>query len=516
MKFTTTAMFAALAAFASAGHAVAAGGDLIVGIAGDLRSPYPGFANEDSSLAVQQHVYEGLVAWKENGDVGPMLAVDLPTVSEDGKVYTFTVRDGITFHDGSPVTAAAVVASWNFLLNPEKGWGCRQYFNGTGALKVDEVVATGDMTVEFRLAEAAPGLLTQMARADCGEGGIMAPAVYGGESGPVIGTGPFKVREIRPGERVVLERFDGYVPREEATDGYTGRKEALLDSVTFMVIPDPAAQFSALMAGETHIWTQMNVTYADQIAATAGFKVTSVPIPSINSFAIQTETGPLTNPALRAAISLSLDRQGMIDAVLAGRGVPSGSPVPAASPYFGDVEKSGWAYDATRVAELLREAGYNGEKITVTTNKNYSVMYETGVMVQAMMQAAGINAELEVLDFATTAQKYARGDYQMLAWNYAPTLDPALILDRFTGDKAQAPSKIWTNPEARALVNKLLAAPAEERQAVYDEIHQLFLKDTPKLIWASAYASDAFSEKVQGFATWPGRKLRLWNVSLAQ
>src|SRR5690606_17673821 len=143
---------------------------------GDLRSPYPGFANEDSSLSVQQHVYEGLVAWKENGDVGPMLATDLPAVSEDGKVYTFILRDGITFHDGSPVTAEAVAASWNFLLSPDNGWGCRQYFNGTGLLKVDEVVASSARTVEFRLTEAAPGLLTQMARADCGEGGIMAPS----------------------------------------------------------------------------------------------------------------------------------------------------------------------------------------------------------------------------------------------------------------------------------------------------------------------------------------------------
>jgi len=511
MKATTAAMFAALGVLATAGHALAAGGDLVVGIAGDLRSPIPGFTNEDSSLAIQQHIYEGLVAWKENGDVAPMLAKDLPTVSDDGKVYTFTLRDGITFHDGTPLNAAAVAGSWNFLLNPDNGWGCRQYFNGSGALKVNEVVATGDMTVEFRLAQAAPGLLTQMARSDCGEGGIMAPAVYGGKTGPVIGTGPFKVRETRPGERVVLERFDKYVAREEEPDGYTGRKEALLDTVTFMVIPDPAAQFSALMAGQTDIWTQINVTYAEQIAAAPGFKVTSVPVPSINTFAIQTETGPLTNPLLRQAISAAIDRKGMIDAVLAGRGAPSGSPVPAASPYFGEVEKAGWDYDPTRVADLLRQAGYKGEKITVTT-----VMYETGVMVQALLQAAGINAELEVLDYATTAQKYSRGDYQMLAWNYAPTLDPALLLDRFTGSKEQAASKIWTNPEARELVNKLLAAPADERQAIYDQIHQLFLKDTPKVIWSSAYASDAFSDKVQNFSAWAGRKLRLWNVSLAK
>lgn len=516
MRLSRTAIAAGLAALSFATGALAAGGTLVVGISADMRSPYPGFANDDSTLGVQQHIYEGLVAWKENGTVGPMLAKDLPTVSEDGKVYTFTLREGLKFHDGSPVTAEAAAASWKFLLNADNGWGCRQYFNGTGALKVDDVVATGDLTLEFRLTEAAPGLLTQMARADCGEGGIMAPAVYSAEPGPAIGTGPFKLKEHKTAERIVLEKFADYQARSEPTDGYTGKKEALVDGVTFMVIPDPAAQFAALMAGETHIWTQMNVTYADQINAADGFKVTSVPIPSINTFAINTETGTAANPLIRQAISHAIDRAGMIEAVLAGRGVASGSPLSAATPYFGDVQKQGWDYNPDKVAALLKEAGYKGEKITVTTNKNYSVMYETGVMVQAMLQAAGINAELEVLDYAATAQKYARGEYELLAWNYAPTLDPALILDRFTGAKELAASKIWTNPEARKLVNEVLAAAPEERQAKFDAIHELFLKDTPKLIWASAFATDAFSDKVQGFETWPGRKLRVWNVSLAQ
>lgn len=516
MRLTTSAIAAGLAAIAFASSASAGAGNIVVGIASDMRSPFPGFSNDDSSLAVQQHVYEGLVAWKENGDVGPMLAKELPSVSEDGKVYTFTVREGLQFHDGSPVTAEAVVASWKYLLDPVKGWGCRQYFNGTGAIKVDDIVATGELTLEFRLAEAVPGLLTQMARADCGEGGIMAPAVYSGEPGLAVGTGPFKMAEHKTGERIVLEKFAAYQPRSEAPDGYTGKKEALVEKVTFMIIPDTAAQFAALMAGETHIWTQMNVTYADQVNAAPGFKVTSVPVPSINTFAFNTEKGALANPLLRQAVSHAIDRQGMIDAVLAGRGVASGSPLSAATPYFGDVQKQGWDYDPAKTAELLKQAGYKGEKITVTTNKNYSVMYETGVMVQAMLQAAGFNAELEVLDYATTAQKYARGDYEMLAWNYAPTLDPALVLDRFTGSKELASSKIWTNPEARKLVNEAMGATEAERQAKYDEIHSLFLKDTPKLIWASAYASDAVSDKVQGFQTWAGRKLRLWNVSLAE
>lgn len=501
---------------AMAGAPLAAA-ELTVGIAGDLRSAIPAGSTADASLTMQQHAYEGLLTWKESGEVAPMLATELPKVSEDGTKYTFTLREGIKFHDGGDLTAEAVVGSWNHLLTEETGWPCRQYFNGAGSVEVTGIEATGPLEVTFTLANAAPAFMSQMARADCGEGGIMSPAVYeNGETSKPIGTGPFMFDEIVPGQRNVLVPFPDYIARDEPMDGYAGKKEVLIDKLTFMVIPDSGAQFAALMSGETDVWSAINPTYSDQIDAADGYTVHSVAIPSISTMAFQTSKGPLANADLRKAVSYAIERTGMVDAILQGYGTVSSSIIPTSSefarPEFADV----FAYDPDKVAEMLKAANYDGEEIVVTTNKNYSSMYETGVMVQAFLAAAGMNARIEVMDFATQLPKYYSGDYQMMTWNYAPTLDPALILDRVTGNKDDTASKIWDTPEAIELINELLATPVEDRQPVYDKVQAQFAKDAPMLIWASSNATDAASDKVKGFTTWAGRKPRFWGVTVEE
>lgn len=492
-------------------------GELTVGIASDLRSSIPAGSTADASLTMQQHAYEGLVTWKESGEVAPMLATELPEVSEDGREYTFTLRDGIKFHDGTDLTAEAVVGSWNHLLTKETGWPCLQYFNGSGSVEVTGIDATGPQQVTFTLAEPTPAFLSQMARADCGEGGIMAPAVYeNGETTKPIGTGPFMFDEIVPGKRNVLVPFPDYQARDEPMDGYAGKKEVLIDKLTFMVIPDSGANFSALMSGETDVWAAMNPSYSSQIESAEGYSVQSVAIPSISTMAFQTAKGPLANPDLRKAVNYAIDRPGMVDAILQGYGTASSSIIPTSSefskPGFAEV----FAFDPEKVAEMLEAANYDGEEIVVTTNKNFSAMYETGVMIQAYLQASGINARIEVMDFATQLPKYYSGDYQMMTWNYAPTLDPALILDRVTGDKDQTASKIWDTPEAIKLIRELLATPVADRQPVYDKIQAQFEEDAPMLIWASSAATDAVSDKVKGFETWAGRKPRFWGVTVEE
>ncbi|WP_157017155.1 ABC transporter substrate-binding protein [Mesorhizobium xinjiangense] len=503
------------AALMIGGNVIAA--ELVSGLAGDMRAVIPAGSTDDSTLTVQQHVYEGLVTWKENGEVAPMLAKDLPQVSEDGRSYTFKLREGVTFHDGTPLTAEAVAKSWNYLLEPERGWSCRQYFDGSGPVEIASVEASGELEVTFTLVEAAPALLTQMARADCGEGGIMAEAITSTDTPQKpIGTGPYMIESRRSNQDIVLTRFEDYSPREEPADGYAGKKEALLDKITFLIIPDPAANYSALRAGEIDVWPAIALSYAEELDGLDSISVDSVNIPSISTFAFQTSKGPLTDPALRKAVNRALDRKGMVDAIAMGYATPSASVIPVSSQFFDEAGSEALSYDPQEVAALLEAADYDGTEIVITTNKNYSVMYETGVMAQAYLEAAGIRSRLEVIDFATQLPNYYSGDYQMMTWNYAPTLDPALILDRVTGPKATTASKIWDNPQARELVDRLIAAPIGERQAIYDEIQTLYAEDAPMLVWASSQATSAYSDKVQGYEVWAGRKPRYWGVTVEE
>ena len=123
-------------------------------IATDIRGLMPGISPDDNTGLVLQHVYEGLVAWRTDGTVAPMLAKEIAT-SADGRTYTFTLRDGVTFHNGAPLTSAEVVWSWQRFLDPKSGWPCRANFDGTRQIKVVAVEASTPTQIMFRLPSRA-------------------------------------------------------------------------------------------------------------------------------------------------------------------------------------------------------------------------------------------------------------------------------------------------------------------------------------------------------------------------
>lgn len=498
------------------GQGAAAARELRVANVGDMRSMIPAGATDPGTQVPQVQIYEGLVTWREDGTVAPMLAADLPAVSSDGLVYTFKLRDGLTFHDGTPVTARSVVKTWEYYLNPKNSWVCRSYFDGAGTVKIVGVEAKSATEVEFRLAEPSKVLLTQMARTDCQESAIMAESMVAGGQRPTmpIGTGPFKVTSIRPGQDITLEKFAGYKPRSEKIDGFAGKKEALVDRIVFVIIPDPAAANAALLAGNIDLWPRIELNYAKALESTAGLKVDSAVTPSIYTFAFQTAKGPLQNTVLRQAINYAIDRKGMTAALTESRATASSSIIPASTRFYEAATKENFDYDPEKAAALLKQSGYKGEPVRITTNKNYPMMYETGVMVQGYLQAIGINATLEVNDFATQFSKYNTGNYDMMTWNYNPSFVPALVFDRFTGAKGTQASKLWTDPEARKLTDELLQTPVDQQQPFYTKLQQLYLKDAPMIVWATGEVTSAYRTAVQGYAAWPGRLPRLWNVSL--
>lgn len=490
--------------------------ELRVANAGDMLSALPAGSTEPATQTPVSHIYEGLLTWKESGEVAPMLAKTLPRVSDDGLSYVFDLREGITFHNGEPLDAAAVVQSWTFLLNAQNGWGCRRYFNGSGSVRIAKVEATGPLQVTFTLAAPAAEFMTQMARSDCMEAGIMAPAMTkpGGATDKPIGTGPFRLESFRPGRDITLARFENYRPREEPMDGYAGRKEALVDRVVFVTIPDPAASQAALIAGNVDVWPRIELRYLPQLEADRNIVVQSSPVPSIYTLPIRTERPLLDKPAFRRAMNYAINRAQMVAALTEGRATASSSFLPASSDVYRIVADTSFTYDPDRAKALLREAGYNGQVVRITTNKNYAIMFETGVLVQAFLQQVGINAEVETVDFATQLPRYGTGEYDLMTFNYAPTLDPALVLDRIAGSKATDRSKTWDDPRARELVTRLIATPAPERAPLYRELHEIYMAGPPMIVWATGEVTSAARRNVDGYRAWPGRIPRFWGVSV--
>jgi peptide/nickel transport system substrate-binding protein len=135
-------------------------------------------------------------------------------------------------------------------------------------------------------------------------------------------------------------------------------------------------------------------------------------------------------------------------------------------------------------------------------------------MAQAMMQAAGIKAEIEVLEWATQLDRYQTGKYQMQSFSYSSRLDPALSYEQFAGPKDEQPRKVWENPKALALLDQAYVVADEDKRAgIFHEMHGLMLEDTPLIVLYNGVGSWAYSSRLEGFSTWES-KPRLWEVSV--
>lgn len=489
---------------------------LVTALNADIRSTDPGVNRDANTDTVILHVVEGLVGLRGDGSVGPMLA-ETVEVSDDNRTYTFTLREGLRFHNGEPVTVEDVVWTWERYLSPDIEFRCGRDFREGGSTPVTSVEATDDRTVTFTIAEPSALFLSIMARPDCASTGIYHPDSVDGDGNWVapIGTGPFALGEWRKGEFVELEKFDGYSALPGEPDGLIGNKTPMVDKVRLLVVPDEAAAKAALVAGDIHILPDMSVTDRDELAAVEGITITASTTMAANGILLQTTDPLLSDVRIRQAIALSLDIGGIVAAITGGVSTPNNSAVPVASAFHGPVQAEGYTRNLDRARALLSEAGYDGQPITLMTNQRYQSMYDIAVFAQAMARDAGINFELEVAEWRAQLDRYLDGGYQAMAFGYSARLDPALSFDMFMGDKATAPRKVWDDPEAQALLEQVMqvSEPAQ-RQELFDQLHRMLIDSATFLIFYEGPSIAGTRAGVTGYESWAADKPRFWGVAL--
>ncbi|MES2148771.1 MAG: ABC transporter substrate-binding protein [Pseudomonadota bacterium] len=491
-----------------------ASADLRVRVSSDIRSTDPGTNRDDNTDAVVLHMVEGLVALREDTSIGPLLASKV-AVSGDGLRYTFTLRDGVKFHNGAPLTAADVAWSWKRYLDPATGWRCLPEFDGRGMTRVLGIDVVNPKTVVFRLERPAALLLATMARTDCGGSGIVhrsSLAADGAWLAP-IGTGPYKLLEWKRGQYIDLQRFDAYASLPGARDGYTGGKLAEAARLRFMVIPDEVAAKTALYSGAIDIFPQARSIDVDEIRKNPRTKIEVAASMDMFALLLQTEDRLLRDVRIRKALALSLDTPGIAGAVTEGGSVRNNSAIPASSPYYSAVQAQGFTRNIPLAKKLLAEAGYHGQPIKMIANKRHSESFDTAVLVQAMAAEAGIVIELEVLDWATQLDRYTKGKYQSMAFIYSARLDPSLSYEMVSGSKALQPRKVWDDPLVqRKLAESMRIADHAQRQALFDDLHRKMLEDVPFIVLFNSADAVGLRKNIIGYKSWAPAKPRLWNV----
>ncbi len=475
----------------------------------DITSTNPGVDRSGFTDQVHMNIVEGLVGYRDDLSVGPVLATEVQ-VSDDGLTYTFPLREGVTFHNGEPMDANSVVASWDRLMLPETDWRCRDRFSGEDGIEVTSVSALDDMTVEYVISEPSPLFLKDLARFDCGS----TPVIHMDSLGPdgewegPIGTGPFRFVEWRPGQRVVLSRFEDYAPAEGEVSGYTGAKMPEVDEVRITIVPDAASAKAAMRAGEVDL---LDISTSDvEEMRNAGFEVTVEQTPAWGAFLISRHDDVMSSIPLRQAMAKALDVNQL--AMLMGYDSANATPIPPISSFHTEAQQATYGYDPEAAKALLQEAGYDGEPIRLITSRRSATMYDQAVVAQAMWQQAGLNIEIEVLEWGTQLDRYRDGDYQVMSFGFSSRLDPALSWDMFSGDQQR---KVWADPEALEKIDALMRETDDTaRAAISDELMGLFLEQVPAIGLYSQPAAVVVSDRVAGFTPWPGGTLRFWNVTV--
>ncbi|WP_374449365.1 ABC transporter substrate-binding protein [Stella sp.] len=495
--------------------AAQAPGTLRVAINADIRTNDPGVNRDGNTDAVMMHVLEGLVGLTENGDVAPLLAEKVD-VSADGKRYTFVLREGLTFHNGQPVTAADVAWTWKRYLDPATKWRCQSEFGGKGLTRVESIETPDPRTVVFHIDKPTALFLSVTARPDCGGSAILhrdSVDADGKWKGPVA-TGPFKFGEWKRGQYVELERFAGYRPLPGPRDGYVGAKTVGVERVRFLVIPDPAATKAALLAGSIDVATDVSAEDVAELKRRGDIAIDIAPTMSVSGFLLQTRDPVLQDVRVRRAIAHAIDTAEIAAGITKGTATPNASIVPTPSSFYGKAQAARIAHDPALAKKLLAEAGYRGQQIKILTNKRYGPMFDAAVLGQAMLQQVGVTAELEVLEWATQLDRYLKGDYQMMSFSYSARLDAALNYEMMSGPKATQPRKVWDNPEALKLLEEaMVVADRPRRQAIFDRLHGMFLADVPMLVLYNGVDISASAPGVKGYKGWAAGQPRLWGVT---
>ena len=390
-------------------RAQAPGTTLRVRFNSDIRGTDPFGSRDENTDAVLLHCVEGLVAFRENTEVAPLLAERIE-VGDEGRRYTFHLRNGARFHNGAALTSAEVLWTWHRLMDPATQWRGLPDFDGHGAAKITGIEAPDARTVVFTLAEPSALFLVNMARPDYGGSAILHPdSVADGKWRAPVGTGPFSMGAWVPGQSIELRRNGAYASLPGPRDGYTGGKQAAVDRVMIGIVPDNTAASAALRSGAIDVMWPVSPASYDELKSDPGVATEVTPIMNLYAILLQTQDPLLKDVRIRRAFAMALDTGAIAGAITEGLAQPNPSIVPSSSPYYSQVQRVGVPSDPAAAKRLLAQAGYAGQPIVLLANNQYPTMNDMAVLAQAMAADAGLNLKIEVLDWATQLDRYTRG-----------------------------------------------------------------------------------------------------------
>ena len=448
----------------SSGEAVT-GGELVVGISqdlGDSLDPYQ--LTAAGTREVLFNIYEGLVKATATGEYVPAVASD-STVSEDGLTYTFTLREGVRFHNGDTVTAEDVKYSFETCAETTVDTALAAALSAVQTLS-----AEGD-TITITLAEPNPDFLSYVGMV------YIVPDDYTEQSTAPVGTGPFQFVSRSVQENLVMEKFADY-----------WGEPAYLDKVTFKIFEDANALMSALSAESVDLAVHLTIDQVNTLSAET-YKTLEGTMNLVQALYLNNAVEPFNNEKVRQAMCYAVNVDEILQLTSEGHGAKLGTSIyPAFTKYFDESLVDAYPYDVEKAKQLLAEAGYeNGFSMTITVPSNYTPHMNVAQVLVEQLAQVGITATIEPVEWETWLTRvYAGRDFESTVLGFdAATLSAGALLNRWMSDNENNMIN-YNNPEYDAIMKEASVTTDDAKQAELYKQAAKMLSDTA----ANVYIQD--------------------------
>ena len=459
------------------------GGSVVVGIQQDIDSLDPHKATAAGTKEILFNIFEGLVKTDENGNLMNAVASDY-TISEDGLVYTFVLRENVKFHNGNTVTAEDV----KYSLDRASG-----LLDGTALIStlkaIQSVDIVDDKTVQVTVDSANTELIYSFTAAIIPEGSGEAA-----ESAP-IGTGPFSFVSYKPQEGIVVAKNAEYW------------QEGLpyLDEVNFKIVNSPDTALLDLKGGSIDIYPYLTDSQANELKDS--FQILAAPSNVVQALFLNNADETLKDVKVRQAICYALDKTSVNEFVTGGNSTAiSSAMLPAMKDYYVDLnDMYGDSANIEKAKELLTEAGYpDGIDLEITVPSNYEVHMQTAEVVVEQLKAAGINAVINPVEWNTWLEDCYNGrKYQSTICGITCDMTPGYLLNRFQSDSKKNFVNFANAEYDETYVKAQASLDLSEKAEHYKKLQQILCEDAGSAFIQVPPITIAMNQKLAGYKFYP-------------
>jgi peptide/nickel transport system substrate-binding protein len=463
------------------GFATAQNNRLMIGATSEVSGFDPRIATDVPSFMVINVILEPLMVFDEGLGLKPRLATGFE-VSDDGLTLTFTLRDDVSWHDGTPFTSTDVKHTYDTTLDPDFGAPNRSLY-----VAIESIDTPDATTVVFNLKTATAFLINNMARMPI----IPAHADDGSLNQTPIGTGPYSFDSQVRDDRTVLRRNDNYW-------GGAGS----IEFIEFRIIPENATRLLALEAGEIDVTQgQLPPEELNRLEADPNFILERTPGTGYTYLGFNTDVAPLNDARIRQALNHLIPREAIVQRVLNGNGFPGISMILPTMPWFNPDVRI-YDYNPELARQLLQEAGIDFDTpLRLFTNDN-AVRMQIAEILAFEFSQIGLELQTNIEEFGAFLQRVQNtDDFDMFILGWGGQLDPdrATIRQFHSGAPGSANYTKYANPRVNDLLDEAtITDPTSQRSIdLYREIQAIVVEESP-------YAFINYTEETALFHPWIG------------